>query len=29
LFLARDQKVDLEQSDEDIRIILVKEELTN
>ena len=29
LFLARDQKVDLEQSNEDIRIILVKEELTN
>jgi len=29
LFLARDQNVDLEQSNEDIRIILVKEELTN
>ena len=29
LFLARDQKVDLEQINEDIRIILVKEELTN
>jgi segregation and condensation protein A len=29
LFLARDQKVDLEQIDEDIRISVVKEELTN
>ena len=29
LFLARDQKVDLEQVDEDIKIIVVKEELTN
>jgi segregation and condensation protein A len=29
LFLARDQKVDLEQIDDDIRIIIVKEELTN
>ncbi len=28
LFLARDQKVDLEQQDEDIKIILVKEEAT-
>jgi len=29
LFLARDQKVDLEQIGEDIKIILIKEELTN
>ena len=29
LFLARDQKVDLEQQDDDIRIILMKEETTN
>jgi len=29
LFLARDQKVDLEQVEDDIRIIVVKEELTN
>ena len=29
LFLARDQKVDLEQVEEDIKIILIKEELTN
>ena len=28
LFLARDQKVDLEQQDEDIKIILIKEETT-
>ncbi|MDC0605696.1 chromosome segregation protein ScpA [Nitrosopumilus sp.] len=28
LFLARDQKVDLEQQDDDIRIILMKEETT-
>ena len=28
LFLARDQKVDLEQVDEDIKIILVKEKTT-
>ena len=28
LFLARDQKVDLEQIDEDIKIILIKEETT-
>ena len=28
LFLARDQKVDLEQQDEDIKIILMKEETT-
>jgi segregation and condensation protein A len=26
LFLARDQKVDLEQQDDDIKIILIKEE---
>jgi len=29
LFLARDQKVDLEQIDDDIKITLIKEELTN
>ena len=29
LFLARDQKVDLEQIEEDIKIIVIKEELTN
>lgn len=29
LFLARDQKVDLEQVEDDIKIILIKEELTN
>ncbi|NND86002.1 MAG: chromosome segregation protein ScpA [Nitrosopumilus sp.] len=29
LFLARDQKVDLEQVDDDIKIIAIKEELTN
>ncbi|MFQ5497258.1 MAG: chromosome segregation protein ScpA [Nitrosopumilus sp.] len=29
LFLARDQKVDLEQIDDDIKIIKIKEELTN
>lgn len=29
LFLARDQKVDLEQIEDDIKIILIKEELTN
>jgi len=29
LFLARDQKVDLEQVNDDIKIIIVKEELTN
>jgi len=29
LFLARDQKVDLEQYEDDIKIIVVKEELTN
>jgi len=29
LFLARDQKVDLEQVEEDIKIIIMKEELTN
>jgi len=29
LFLARDQKVDLEQISDDIKIILIKEELTN
>jgi segregation and condensation protein A len=29
LFLARDQKVDLEQIDDDIKIIMIKEELTN
>jgi len=29
LFLARDQKVDLEQVEDDIKIIAVKEELTN
>ena len=29
LFLARDQKVDLEQIEDDIKIILMKEELTN
>jgi len=29
LFLARDQKVDLEQVEDDIKIIMVKEELTN
>ena len=29
LFLARDQKVDLEQVEDDIKIIIVKEELTN
>ena len=29
LFLARDQKVDIEQVDEDIKIILIKEKLTN
>ena len=29
LFLARDQKVDLEQIEEDIKIIAIKEELTN
>jgi len=28
LFLARDQKVDLEQINEDIKIILIKEETT-
>ena len=28
LFLARDQKVDLEQQDDDIKIILMKEETT-
>ena len=29
LFLARDQKVDLEQAGDDIKIIIVKDELTN
>ena len=29
LFLARDQKVELEQIEDDIKIILIKEELTN
>ena len=29
LFLARDQKVDLEQIEDDIKIIVIKEELTN
>ena len=29
LFLARDQKVDLEQAEDDIKIIIVKNELTN
>jgi len=29
LFLARDQKVDLEQVEEDIKITVIKEELTN
>jgi len=29
LFLARDQKVDLEQIDDDIKITVIKEELTN
>ncbi|MDC4231374.1 MAG: chromosome segregation protein ScpA [Nitrosopumilus sp.] len=29
LFLARDQKVDLEQVEEDIKITIIKEELTN
>lgn len=29
LFLARDHKVDIEQVDEDIKIILIKEKLTN
>ena len=29
LFLAKDQKVDLEQIDEDIKITVIKEELTN
>ena len=29
LFLARDQKVDIEQIDDDIKIILIKEKLTN
>ena len=29
LFLARDQKVDLEQVDDDIKITVIKEELTN
>jgi segregation and condensation protein A len=29
LFLARDQRVELEQIDEDIKIILIKEKLTN
>ena len=29
LFLARDQKVDLEQIEEDIKITVIKEELTN
>ena len=29
LFLARDQKVDLEQVEDDIKIIAIKEELTN
>ncbi len=29
LFLARDQKVDLEQIDDDIKIMVIKEELTN
>ena len=29
LFLARDQKVDIEQVDDDIKIILIKEKLTN
>lgn len=29
LFLARDQKVDLEQAEDDIKIIIVKDELTN
>jgi len=29
LFLARDQKVDLEQIEEDIKIMVIKEELTN
>jgi hypothetical protein len=27
--LARDQKVDLEQAEDDIKIIVIKEELTN
>ena len=29
LFLARDQKVDLEQIEDDIKIIAINEELTN
>ena len=29
LFLARDQKVDLEQVEDDIKITVIKEELTN
>jgi segregation and condensation protein A len=29
LFLARDQKVDLEQIEDDIKITIIKEELTN
>ncbi len=29
LFLARDQKIDLEQIEEDIKITVIKEELTN
>ena len=29
LFLARDQKVDIEQVDDDIKIILIKEKFTN
>ena len=29
LFLARDQKADLEQIDDDIKITVIKEELTN
>jgi len=29
LFLARDQKVDIEQAEEDIKIIVMKDELAN
>ena len=29
LFLARDQKVDIEQIEDDIKITVIKEELTN
>jgi segregation and condensation protein A len=29
LFLARDEKIDLEQIEDDIKIVLIKEKLTN